>query len=67
METEFDKQPEKVEKEAGYIKLMKSATSKGVVSYSWDIKVVEGRSKEDYEALINIISELNERMNNTFN
>jgi hypothetical protein len=67
METNFDKQPEKIEKEAGYIKLMKSATSKGVVSYSWDIKVLEGKSKEQYDALIKIIRELNERMTNTFN
>jgi hypothetical protein len=58
----MENETEKIEKEAGYIKLMKSETSKGVISYAWDIKVLQRGSKEEYEELMTIISQLNEKM-----
>jgi len=62
METEFKPQPEKVEKEFGYIKLMKSETSKGAIYYGWDIKVLTGGSLDDYKAVLGMVDELNAMM-----
>lgn len=66
METNFKNEPIKAENEKGYIKLMKNETSKGIVSYSWDIKVVEDGSEEVVKKLINLIEELNGQMSERF-
>ena len=66
METNFKIEPIKAENEKGYIKLMKNETSKGVVSYSWDIKVVETPldpfAQEPIKRLILLVEELNDQM-----
>jgi len=67
MKTNFEENKAKVENEAGYIKLMKSETSKGVVSYSWDIKVIAEAESEPVKKLILLIEELNEQMGIRFN
>ena len=67
MEPNFEENKAKVANEAGYIKLMKNETSRGVVSYSWDIKVIAEADPIDTQNLIALIEELNERMGKLFN
>jgi hypothetical protein len=64
METEFKTEPIKAENEKGYIKLMKNETSKGVVSYNWDIKAIEGaeNNNEAIKKLVLVVEELNDQM-----
>lgn len=67
MEPNFEENKAKVANEAGYIKLMKNETSRGVVSYSWDLKVVAEAEEEPLKKLIYLVEELNERMGKLFN
>ena len=66
MEIEYKPEPIKAENEAGYIKLMKSETSKGVVYYAWDIKVVEGKDPNEVQKLIKLIEEINDQLSTSF-
>lgn len=66
METNFKPEPVKVENELGYIKLMKNETSKGLVSYSWDIKVVEGKDPKPIEVLVELLKDLNAKLMEKF-
>lgn len=61
-------EPQKVENEVGYIKLMKNETSKGVISYSWDVKVITGtdNKNEAVKQLVLDITEINDQMLRTF-
>lgn len=62
----MEKETIKKDKEVGYIKLMKNETSKGVVYYSWDIKLTEGAEKEEQARLIEQLKEVNAEMERSF-
>ena len=66
METKFKPEPIKQEVEAGYIKLMKNETSKGIISYAWDIKMVEGKDPEPLKQMVLDIQIINDQMARQF-
>lgn len=62
----MEKENQTIQAESGYIKLYKNQTSKGVVTYNWEIKMQDNKEAETYKKLIQDMEELNNLMLNKF-